>query len=189
MSYRERLTKITKNDAKMYRNLTYEELDKKLKKENVIDEYTSFYGLPEAKELLILPINKPKDFNYLSPFFNKFDIKEKSECDFYILSKEGLLKLIDLCNDYIVEMLEEQIEYLKKGEVDIPLFHLEMKKRRWSLTLPSSGKIRPYFLKTDKMKCKNVITNDEALEYQIFNLTFIYNTFDWENDYLIFNGW
>lgn len=189
MGYRERLTKINKSDAEKYRNLTYKELDKKLKEENVIDEYSSFYGLPEAKELLILPINKPENFDYLEPFFNKFNIKEKSECDFYILSKDGLLKLIDLCNDYIVEMLEEQIEYLKKGEVDIPLFHLEMKKRRWSLTLPKAGKIRPYFLKDNKKKYNGLITNDEALEYQIFNLTFIYNTFDWERDYLIFNGW
>jgi len=26
-------------------------------------------------------------------------------------------------------------------------------------------------------------------EYAIFNLVYIYRTFDWENDYLIYSGW
>jgi ribosomal protein S10 len=38
-------------------------------------------------------------------------------------------------------------------------------------------------------KRDGMLTRSWTREYSVFNLLYIYNTFDWENDYLIYNAW
>lgn len=60
--------------------------------------------------------------------------------------------------------------------------HLRGKAEEWS------GKyIRPYYL--DEDNTDGEIVSSWKIEYAIFNLVYIYRTFDWKNDYLIYSGW
>jgi hypothetical protein len=48
--------------------------------------------------------------------------------------------------------------------------------------------LKPYHLYPEVGSDGKLIASYK-IEYVIFELVLMYNTFDWENDYLIYNGW
>lgn len=188
MGYRLRLSRLPKDSVETFSRLSFEELNEKIK----VEEDDSFRELPDQRELLTLQCEISDEFKekYTLPFFKMFDIKKMNEHDYCIVDKNGLKEIVDLYNDEIVELLSDQIEQIEKGKTDIGLFNLMQKRDRWNLTI-GDHKIRPYKLKetnNDKMM-DGAIVSDGAMEYQIFNVVFIYNTFDWDKDVLILSGW
>jgi hypothetical protein len=105
-----------------------------------------------------------------SKFYN-FTIEE---AEFWIMSKEGLKRLIDEYHTMIVESIEN---------VD-PVEYKRMFLREWT----KRGRCGvPYYL--DEERTDGNIVSSWKYEYAIFNLVYIYRTFDFEKDYLIYSGW
>lgn len=190
MGYRIRLSKFPKESFEKYQNATFQEL---LKICNVDQDDETISQLPEQRELITLQAGINEEFlkTYCKPFFNSYDPKDHGH-DFFIIEKDALLKIIDEYNDEIISMLDERIEHLEKGVHEIELFNLKQKRDKWSFEI-CGRKLRPYLLKDNVLNSDNnldgSIVGDGTIEYQIFNLVFIHNTFDWDKDLLILSGW
>ena len=72
-------------------------------------------------------------------------------------------------------------ERLAKGKDDVQVF-INSKAREWGNKF-----LNPYYL--DEETTDGAIVKSWEYEYAIFNLVYIYRTFDWENDYLIYSAW
>lgn len=187
MSFRYKLGKIEKKHQDKYKHLNYDEVCNLVNTTSEPD--FSLYSLPEHSEFLIIDLPNMDD-HYFKTFFNKFNLDEYGY-EFKIMTKEGLEHLIDHYNEQIISTLNSDIEYIQnnneKGkELAIGLFQRKLDK--WKLEV-AGRKIRPYILNKDNKKEQNLIISDDSYEYDIFNLVFIYNNFNWDNDYLILNGW
>jgi hypothetical protein len=190
MGYRIKLGRIPKTEKEQYKGKTEEEVYKMLGD----DEFSS-YRPPNHEELF--EIGKYVSYeNGRSPFYDF----EMEDTEFDILSKEGLLSIIEETHkelaDYFFEMNEaivnvfEKIE--KKEELDFytvegfdkVVSHLRSKAVEWK----NEYRLKPYRLEENK-KMDGYVSSSWLKEYSIFNLAHIYRTFDWENDYLIYSGW
>lgn len=189
MSYREKLVRVPKGQTLEYSQVkNYSVLESMVNPESEPDFI--FTGLPKTQDLLYLGIEMPDNVEYVDSFFKWIDIKEESETRYQMINKEGLEHLIGLYDDAVFEMMESKLEYAKKNGSELLLSELSQKKDYWRNPFVKSSS---YVLKKDdEDEFKSVdgqITNLPFLEHQIFNLVFIYNTFDWENNDLIVSGW
>jgi spore coat polysaccharide biosynthesis protein SpsF (cytidylyltransferase family) len=194
MGYRERLSKLPKEISERFRDIeSYEELNKVLGFDKEKDEY--FHSFKEEKELLYLMTSINEDDKEVEDFFNKFSYNEYSGNRYQVLSKEGLKKIIEQYDDEIVAYMDECLENEKKSPGLIHSF-AERKRDYWRMdrfgNSDFAAKMKPYILKTED---KDLEDNDGQIvslpymEYQIFNVVFIYNTFDWDKYDLILTGW
>lgn len=189
MGYRYRLGKITKKERDKYITSDYKEV---IKLTNIHkEEDYSLHTLPEHHELLI--IDFPKKFNavFIKPFFEKFNLNDMNGHEFNIMTKEGLKSLIDHYHNEITSNLKRELKQIE-DEPRSAEFLIRQKIEKWNFKIQNKL-ITPYILKNDDQHILDLqdgqIAVDGCLEYQIFNLVFIYNTFDWENNFLILNGW
>jgi hypothetical protein len=169
MSYRSRLGKIAKTEKEKYKGKSYEEVAAMMGEDFVCyrpNAHTELFELGKYFEFTKGKIN-----------FYDFDIEEEEDCEFYIMSKEDLKELI---YDYH-ELIYNMYERLAKGKDDVQTF-INGKAIEWC------GKFSiPYYL--DEETTDGEIVKSWKYEYSIFNLVYIYRTFDWENDYLIYSAW
>ena len=170
MGYRSRLGKICKAERDKYKNKTYEEA------QQIVGEDNSLYYPPEHKELY--EIGKYADYNKGLEAFYNFDIYKMCESEFHIMTKENLLEII---RDYHKKIYQGYKE-LEEGK-DSSEF-IKSRVREWGR---NGFDIQPYYL--DQKKTDGEIVRSWQYEYAIFNLVYIYRTFDWENDYLIYSAW
>lgn len=185
MSYRENLISISKKYFLKYKDLDILELKKMI---NFNDLDDCFNSLPEDNHLLTLSIKFPEDDSFVLPFFNKINMKKEFESRYQILNKNGLQEIIKIYKDIILEDLTADLDHFDKNEIDILKFKANQKKEKWNS--PVNGlNVLPYNLKELNMSRNNIMTYDNSFEYQIFNLVFIYNTFDWNENILIISGW
>ena len=210
MGYRTKLGKIPKHMKDHFVGLNYKDAVKKaiqLTKESIPDYKEKYYialeyELPNFVQLYELG----KYANYEDgriPFFS-FDIYEECESEFDILTKEGLLKIIEDYHNKILKNFEDDFKIVEDSlkefkdldddseEITIKVSKegyfelyntLKSKVREWN----RSYKILPYYL--DQEHSDGMIVSSWKYEYAIFNLVYIYRTFDWENDYLIYSAW
>jgi hypothetical protein len=172
MGYRARLGKVKKSEKEYWQNKSYDEVDEEIGSENAV------YFPPFHTQIYELG----KYFNFTqgkTPFYS-FDVEEETECEFFIMSKQELKELIQDCHEIIYQYFERMAQGLKYE--DTPQEHVEDKARSWGNQF-----INPYYL--DEEKTDGEITKSWSYEYSIFNLVYIYRTFDWENDYLIYSAW
>lgn len=184
MGYRERLVRIPKKITEKYREIaSFEEL---IKKTNNSDDL--FLGFKEGQELLTSYTEIPKDEN-VEDFFKNFSLEEKNEVRYQILTKKGLKSLIEKYEDEIIEMMDNKLKaYAECPELAVSDFH--MKRQHWRMD--DFLRYKAYKLDEDRDPNKNEdgnLVSIEYMEYQIFNVVHIYNTFDWENNDLIVSGW
>jgi hypothetical protein len=111
----------------------------------------------------------------LSDFYD-FDI---SESRFSILTKEGLKKLIQLFASWV----EESYKKLTTATFEELKIHARQMHMEWE----NCFDYHPYVL--DQENPDGEMAHSWKHEYAIFNLVYIYRTFDWENDYLIYSAW
>jgi hypothetical protein len=169
MSYRSRLGKIAKTEKEKYKGKSYEEVAAMMGEDFVCyrpNAHTELFELGKYFEFTKGKIN-----------FYDFDIEDETECEFYIMSKEDLKELI---YDYH-EIIYNFYERLAKGKDDVQAF-VDGQAREWCSKFSN-----PYYL--DEETTDGEIVKSWKYEYSIFNLVYIYRTFDWENDYLIYSAW
>lgn len=169
MGYRSRLGKIPKTEKEKYRGKRYEEV------EDLMGGYFTCYRPKEYTQLFEL--GKYFDFTKGKTDFYDFDIYEKTECEFFIMTKEALKELIYDYHENIYNMYER----LAQGKDDIQMF-INGKATEWCSKFSN-----PYYL--DEETTDGEIVKSWKYEYSIFNLVYIYRAFDWENDYLIYSAW
>ena len=172
MGYRSRLGKVKKSEQLRFIGMGLKDVEKELGEDNspyYPDFHTQLYELGKYFEFT----------KGIVPFYS-FDIYKECECEFYIMSKEELKELII---DYH-EIIYQYFERMAQGVEDeiTPEQHIKEKARKWCSKFHD-----PYYL--DQEKTDGEIVNSWSYEYAIFNLVYIYRTFDWENDYLIYSAW
>lgn len=186
MGYRIRLGKITKTQKSRFAGRSYEYCN------DLMDNGEQLYRLKAHTELYEIGKYFHLDSAFLLPFYD-FDIKAMEESDFFILEKEGLLKIIDFYKSEIAEfyqdMFNDASKYLDARVLNITdasvagriIGMLNNKANDWN-----SDWSKVIQLETGK---DGEITGSWSMEYAVFNLVYILKTFDWENDYLIYSGW
>lgn len=188
MGYRTRLGKIPKSEHEKFIGKTYEE------SRELLADGEQFYRLNAHTELYEIGKTCAYENDHLTDFYS-FDIQTLEESDFRILSRDGLIKLIEAykadISEYYGEMFDKVADANKSNDLE-------------ELILPKevSGKILSmlYAKKSDWCSAHSQIVQLESgkdgemtgswrMEYAIFNIVHILKTFDWENDYLIYSGW
>lgn len=118
-----------------------------------------------------------------TPFYS-FHIHKSDGYEFYIMSKKELddfiknlhedvyIKCEDLLNDFGSEDSFCKIESFLRNRL-----------RQWD-----TKESNIYDLEKRGYDSNGFITKSWEYEYYIFNLIYIYKTFDWENDYLIYSA-
>lgn len=171
MGYRARLGKIAKSMKDSYAFI--------LNSDDWVETNHDTYYRPNCHtELYELGkyLNTPE---HLTPFYNF----ETDDNEFHILSKEGLAVLIkSYAEDVAIHYLSllDQIENL--DTIDVVRRSLKTHANMWSNQ-------RPYYLDEPHEQKDGAMSPSFLKEYCIFNLVYIYQTFDWENDYLIYSGY
>jgi len=174
MGYRIRLGKKPKTVKAKYAGKTEEELDGRYGENDGENKYFSAAYPPEHTELY--EIGKHVDYNQHTESFYDFKLEDQ---EFLIMTKEGLANII---NEYHKSIFE----YYSKLDKDNFENHIRSKVNEWDVEKPFG--LKPYRLE-EPDDCDGFITGSWKIEYAIFNLVYIYRTFDWDNDYLIYSGW
>lgn len=169
MGYRAKLGRIAKTEREKYRNKTAKEVDAMFEGKSGCSPC-----YPEGHEELY-ELGKYVDLKGDAEPFYDFDIEKEMETEFHIVSKEGLKNIIEeyrkIIHDYYSNLEPENFER-----------HILNMRREWS-----DKHIKPYYL--DEERTDGFIVASWKYEYAIFNIVYIYKTFDWENDYLIYSAW
>ncbi len=184
MSYRERLIKLQKSEYSSYRDLlNYKDLFLKIE-----DEDDVFLGFKNERMLLYSSVEISND-EFVEDFFKNFSMSDNGEMRYQILTKEGLKRLIEKYEDEIIHMMDDKLKaYHEDPELAFSDFY--MKRQHWRMDSFPSLKAYKLIEKEDLDKdTDGSIVSIEYMEYQIFNVVHIYNTFDWKNNYLIVSGW
>lgn len=186
MSYRESLVSFKKQDVLNYKKLnSFDALSNCLGLKKDEDDPEPFLGnFPvSSQNLIYLFVLTKKQIG--TPFFD-FSI---GETVFQILDKNDLKTLIDLYHKEIIKDLKKTVDESLTNP-DVAINYLYNKKQHWDTS------IHPEFLRdlmspfnlSDKDTNEYSVCKIPLIEYQIFNLVYIYNTFNWENDFLILKG-
>jgi hypothetical protein len=151
--------------------------------ENCAPYYPSFHTQ-------LYELGKYVDFNDgLEPFYTGFNIQSDCEAEFHIMRKPDLKKIIEEYSELIwgnyIELAKREGSCWddEKGEKDCVQRFLERRAREWNNPF-----MTPYRL-DEPMGQDGEIAGSWQYEYAIFNLVYIYRTFDWDNDYMIYSGW
>lgn len=171
MGYRVRLGSVPKWYRERCKDVkSYDEWEEKYNKE---DNHACYR--PDVHTQLY-EIGKYVSFSEEMEDFYSFEIEEK---EFKICTKEDLKRIIKWYHQEIKEY------YLKLGTEKGTDFesHKRNMLREWDSPLD----LEPYYL--DEENTDGDIVKSWKLEYAIFNLVYIYRTFDFENEYLIYSGW
>ena len=176
MGYRSRLGRIPKTEREKYVGKTCKEVFYLGSEGPVPYRPPGYEQLYEIGKTAL----RPKD---MSEFYS-FDLYDAAEYEFFILSKSGMLEIIEAYHSWILEMYTE----LESGTDEDRKRFIASKVRKWGDDSSKFG-ICPYYLDEPTENCDGFLVRSWNYEYAIFNLVHIYRTFDWENDYLIFSAW
>ena len=123
---------------------------------------------------------------------------KNGETEFRLMAPKAdmvCLVIFQKYDDEIVAYMDECLENEKKAPGLIQSF-AERKRDYWRMDRSGNSdfaaKMKPYILKTEDKDLEDYDGQIESLpymEYQIFNVVFIYNTFDWDKYDLILTGW
>ena len=175
MGYRHRLGRIDKKDRTKYVGKTASEVSDMLNPENNWAAHP-----PEHEQLYELGKYVEFTTDEISEFYS-FDCLEECESEFHILTKKGLQHLIE----WYAEGIGKYYDKLAEGTEKELKAHVLGMKMEWVDALKYGG--RPYYL--DQEHTDGEIVSSWKSEYAIFNLVYIYRTFNWENDFLIYSAW
>jgi hypothetical protein len=197
MGYRHKLGLLSKEKHSVIQDMTLGELKtwffKNTEPQDDEDWYMPCYEITEE----FYEIGKYFDDtfleNYTTPVFTKKETHEyfNTDGDFYILTKNGFLVLIDFYRQKTFEWFSKLLEANKQRELDgddnldfygIPTLEkaIEDKKREWGDEF-----YRPYNISE---KTQEIISS-WSYEYTTFEMVRYYKTIDWENNLVTITGW
>ena len=205
MGYRIRLGSFPKEKYPHYENETYKNICSYLEEQSKIDKcsYSTYYPKYHTQ---LYEIGKYVDFKEgREPFYKQFDIYKEAECEFDILTKQGLKCIIQSYHDDIKEdfnklfrcfeisnkeeerviKIKEELDEDYEKPINNIFNHLYSKKQQWD---ESCRFTLPYRLDETGQVDGNIVSSWK-IEYVIFELVYIYRTFDFENNFLIYSGW
>lgn len=173
MGYRVRLCRFPKKDHILYKNKTEEEIEREFSDE---DGYFNFATPKELEELMM--IESLKSYKY-EDWENFYDFKL---CEYknFILKKEDLLSIIKIYHNLIKAFYNDLYENFdeRKGKIVSLIFS---RKCEWD---------NDFFITYNtKDENKLIVSESGIYEHAIFNMVNIYKNFNWEEDFLILNGW
>lgn len=176
MGYRLRLGKIAKAERVRFKGMTVDQI------KACLGDDEAWYR-PETHQKLY-ELGKYVDYSEDMENFYDFDGEEN---DFKIVTKEKLKEIIESYHKNIKNNFNKLFNIISNEEckdkiIDV-VSHLGRKKTEWD----NEFGVFPYYL--DQENTDGFIASSWLYEYAIFNLVYIYRTFDWENDYLIYSGW
>ena len=175
MGYRIRLGKVPKTAKAKYADKTEAELAELYGESD--GECATFYAHSIEEHTQLFELGKYVDYlQNVEPFY---DFK-LNDTEFVIMSKKGLKNIIE-------EYHKSTHKYYKEMEADDFADYQRNKVNEWDKDGQFS--ISPYYLDEPEENCDGFLVKSWKIEYAIFNLVYIYRTFDWENDYLIYSGW
>ncbi len=210
MGYRLRLGRFPKDIWETYvKDKDYTQVVKYLETMSCVDEnwsdehYKPLYIPPKYEQLY--EIGKYVDYKEGRTPFYSFELGED---EFEIMSKEGLKVIIEDYHNSVKEFYTKRFNSLGgKEAMDINLLKILRDKRKKYYPLDKhafhdilcdqyamlnewdSKWTIPYYLDEPEKEKDGAIVRSWKMEYAIFNLVYIYQTFDWENDLLIYSGW
>lgn len=206
MGYRIRLGLFPKDKYYLYENESYEDIKKYVEEQSNLDKKSYSLYYPKEHEQLY-EIGKYVSYeNGRQPFYKKFNLYEEEESEFDILTKEGLQYIIKESHKEIKKLynnlfncfevtnpsgtennikIKEYIDGEYKKPLDLLFSFIHSKKYEWD---ESCKYILPYRL-DEPLGCDGEIASSWSIEYAIFNLVYIYRTFDFEKNFLIYSGW
>ena len=196
MGYRSRLGRVAKSDRERYMGKSYDACEITLEESYPDGDEGALYR-PHFHEQFI-ELGKYCQFEIApEPFYDGFDIGEECESEFHILSKYGLKQIIREYHENVATRYKELFEQLEDGQTGEVTNFLRSRMNEWSFERCDMYKnaehpfdMSPYYLDSEPSQVTDgFIARSWQYEYQIFNLTYIYRTFDWENDYLIYSAW
>lgn len=208
MGYRFYLGSLPKKGSRKFRNATLEEL--RTLYASTVDEdcfnesgtYFSVTETPGLTKLAELGKYPEIDEKLTQPYYKKYDNEDHH---FEVASKEFLKNAIDQMAGCVYEMYRKRFELFAKlegksrnlndlvknisnlstddftseeCETFMSLSHdMRYKVAEWKMELP------PYNLEDNR--AIDFITGSWKYEYAIFNLVYLYKTFNWKKNYLI----
>ncbi|MEF1335969.1 hypothetical protein REH81_04100 [Vibrio rotiferianus] len=168
MGYRYRLGQIPKSAKAIYADKSYSDCDAMMEFVFAPPEHSELYCMGD------LACNVDED---VTPFF-PFDLSAAEGHDFSILSRAGLVKLIEAYRDRVTKYYADMVERDNHLEM---VGYVTQRSRIWDCRWSNPVRI-------DEPGDGEMSRSDD-MEYAVFNLLFILKTFDFESNYLILNGW
>ena len=139
-----------------------------------------------------------QDLKYNDPDFQK-EIKclfENEDCDYYSITKEGFKRIILAYRDRIIEYQKQALENEEHPELlehdwkrcsDTPKTLIEAELREWEWSYLGDNNERCYFA-IDLKDNSPRVSGSWKYKYSIFDMIFVYKTFDWDNYTMVVYG-
>jgi hypothetical protein len=180
MGYRVRLGKVDKREQAQFVGMSYGDIQLGMDMENYAPYRPKFHTQLYEMGGAGIDLTEHTSHFYVScSGIHQFD---DGESEFLILTKEGLAVIIDTWRGMIVTAYKQKKLDILIGNIDT---FIDSRIATWDKKHTYS--IVPYYL--DEEHKDGAIVRAWDIEYSIFNLVHIYQTFDWETDYLIYSGW
>lgn len=178
MGYRTRLSYISKKEYnERYKNLSLEEFEQKYADQ---DGYFNLADPNGLKQILYV-----EDFSAYQKkqwdLFYKFNNHE--DADIYILSKENLVQMIEVFHQDLANFYNDIYNNFEESEGMIASL-IFGKRNMYNHRLE---RFKAYKLNDPEHNL--LISNEGDYEHIMLNMTSIYQRFNWEENYLVFNGW
>lgn len=210
MGYRLRLGKVSKADHEKYKELTYEQFEEEF------GDSCSPYRPPFHTQLY--EIGKYVDYSEgLSEFYKEPDEEcefkiatkewlEKLIEEYRVMTGEYMRNMLRCVMDImpdddrrVTSLKEKGVEYSGGISADISCGITNPQKELLSFfygmyqewTRGRDFGITPFYLNdpdASEEERKDIVMSWK-IQYAVLNIVYIYNTFDWENDLLIYSGW
>ena len=169
MGYIIRLGKIAKEHRDQFRGKSESEVAA------MLGVHHTWYSPPHHQELYEIG----KHVSYVDETYERYYDFKDDENEFYIISKEALVKIIKAYQKDVAEFFE----YMHQGKYpfESPEQYFKSKALEWGHREFKMIKLGP--------SNDGEMTGSWSKEYAIFNLLFILKTFNFEKDHLIYSGW
>lgn len=176
MGYRNYIGKITKKNYDKVKDLKKEEI---FKEDEVLEfdkDFVELIELGKYRDII--------DEKFCKPFFSNKETQAEILIDqeYFIVGKEYILSLIKEFKDRVNYHLNKIKDAIKNKDISKiqNLLNSELSFKILDLEDIDNSTI---------IENKNLLIRDSWLyEYSMFQLIYIYKTFDWENDLLIYYG-
>lgn len=174
MGYRTRIGKVSKQEREQFKGKTRAEAEQIVA---AIDPCSAIYRPPFHDEFCEVGRYHVFENNTDVEDFYDFDLEDEQ---FIIIGKNSLVSIIEEMRVAVAEHYTNIAAEIHAGKnLDYHAFQSLQRLSEWN---------NQYYHTLD-FTDRSILTKSWLSEYAIFNLMFVYKTFDWDNDYLIFSGW
>ena len=204
MGYRHYFYLVDKKDVELVKDKTYEELMPIAKSDGVyVDEDDEYFDFNDSKFMnkkriyefgkLYWDDTAERIYNKGVPLFTDAETQE-CFCDYvpYVMGADAILEAINIYKEKIVNYYKSLL--IDKDDMDFGYFY-DVEPEDIKDVVRVCHHISDMLYHWDRIGVVNTdlscddISNSWMYEHQIFELTRLYKTIDWENKCLLFYGW